>query len=66
MDDYKKLAVRYLQMNKKRTAFTIAGVTIAVMVLFVILNLGWSWVLHYREQIREENNYEIVLLTESE
>lgn len=65
MNDYKELAVRYLQMNKRRTAITISGVSIAVMVLFVMLNLGWSWILHFREQLREENDYEMVLFTES-
>lgn len=65
MNDYKKLSIRYLQMNKKRTMLTIAGVSVAVTILFAMLNLGLSWVLHYREQIREENNYEIVLFTEN-
>lgn len=65
MSDYKKLSIRYLKMNKKRTILTIAGVSVTVIVLFVMLNLGWSWVLNYREKIREEKDYEIVLFTES-
>ena len=57
MDNYRTLAVRYLKMNKRRSIVTVMGVAVAVMVLYMILNLGWSAVLHEREKIREENDY---------
>lgn len=66
MTDYKQLAVRYLKGNKKRTILTVMGATIAVIGLFVLLNLGWSFLLHKREQIREQDDYEFVLFTKSE
>ena len=66
MDNYRTLAVRYLKMNKRRSIVTVMGVAVAVMVLYMILNLGWSAVLHEREKIREENDYELVLFTENQ
>lgn len=66
MNNYKELAISYLKMNKKRSMVTVLGVTVAVTVLYTILNLGWSALLDYRETVREEQDYEIVLLTETE
>lgn len=66
MNNYKKLAIRYLKMNKRRSIVTVFGVTVAVAVLYAILNLGWSALLNFREMAREEQDYEIVLLTETE
>ncbi|MCM1159412.1 MAG: hypothetical protein NC300_12010 [Bacteroidales bacterium] len=66
MKDYKALAVRYLKLNKKRSIITIAGVSVAAMVLFVLLNLICSSILKVREEIRETADYEIILCTETE
>ena len=66
MKDYKQLAIRYLKMNRRRSLVTIFGAVIATMVLYCILNLGWSKLLQYREQIREQEGYEIVLFTETQ
>lgn len=66
MKDYKQLAIRYLKMNRRRSLVTIFGAVIATMVLYCILNLGWSKLLQYREQIREQGDYEIILFTETQ
>ena len=66
MDNYRQMAVRYLKLNKKRSIVTILGVTVAVAVLYTMLNLGWSRLLQQREELREEQDYEIVFLTETE
>ena len=66
MKDYKQLAIRYLKMNRRRSLVTILGAVIATMVLYCILNLGWSKLLQYREQIREQGDYEIILFTETQ
>lgn len=65
MDNYLQLAIRYLRLNKKRSLLTIIGATIAVIVLFMILNLGWSYLLHTREKLRSDHDYEMVFLTET-
>lgn len=66
MNDYRKLAVRYLKMNRKRCIVTIVGVAVAVTILYVILNLSWSALLGMRENLRSSQDYEIVLLTENQ
>ncbi len=66
MNNYKELAVKYLKLNKRRSTLTIIGAALSVMVIFLALNLAWSYVLHERETIREENDYEIIVLTETE
>lgn len=65
MEDYKKLSIRYLKLNKRRSIVTILGVTVAVMVLYILLNLGWSRLLKERKDLRETQDYEIVLFTET-
>ena len=65
MNNYRQMAVRYLQLNKRRSRVTVLGVAVAVMVLYTMLNLVWCWVLMQREQIREEKDYEIVFFTET-
>lgn len=64
MKDYKMLAVRYLQNNKKRTVVTIIGVTLSVMVLFVMLNTAYNYVIKQRERIRQNGDYEFILNTD--
>ena len=66
MKDYKQLAVRYLKMNRLRSLVTIFGAMIATMVIYCMLNLGWSKLLQYREQMREQGDYEIVLFTKTQ
>ncbi|MGN0155056.1 MAG: ABC transporter permease [Lachnospiraceae bacterium] len=66
MENYRQLAIRYLKMNKRRSLVTVFGVIVATTVLYVILNLGWSALLHYRDTIREKGDYEIVLLTQTQ
>ncbi|MCM1499454.1 MAG: ABC transporter permease [Clostridium sp.] len=66
MNDYRKLAVRYLKLNRKRSIVTVVGVTVAVTILYVILNLGWSALLGMRENLRASQDYEIVFLTETQ
>ena len=65
MNTYLGLALQYLKLNKKRSLITIFAVTIAVTVLYLILNIGWCKLLEVREELREEQNYEIVYLTET-
>lgn len=59
------LAMKYLQKNKRRTAITIIGITLSVIVLYTIINLSYSYILTQRENIRKEGDYEIVLLTDN-
>lgn len=66
MENYRQLAIRYLTMNKRRSLVTIFGVIVATTVLYVMLNLGWSALLKYRDTIREKGDYEIVLFTETQ
>lgn len=66
MKDYRAIAFRYLKLNKKRVVITMAGVTITVIALYMILNLAWSYLLHYRQQKRVDADYQIVLFTQSE
>lgn len=66
MNNYRRLAIRYLKMNRKRSIVTVIGVTVAVTILYVILNLGWSALLGMREDLRNSQDYEIVFLTENQ
>lgn len=65
MQNYKQLAFRYLKLNKRRSIVTILGVAVATMVLYLMLNMGWSAILNQRKVEREKQDYEIVLLTET-
>ena len=66
MKHYRELAVRYLKMNKRRSTITVIGVAVAVTVLYTLLNLGWCALLQYRERIRVDRDYEMILFTELE
>ena len=48
MNTYLELALRYLKMNKKRSAVTIFAVTVAVAILYMGLNVGWCELLKAR------------------
>lgn len=65
MNNYKQLALKYLKINKNRSIITILGVMMGTMVLYLLLNLGWSALLNQRKVIREDRDYEIVLFTET-
>ena len=65
MDNYISLAMRYLKLNKKRTYLTVFGASVATMILFAVLNMGWSYVLNQRKVIRADKDYDIVFLTET-
>lgn len=66
MTDYKMLAVYYLRHNKKRSITTILGVVIAVLVLFVLLNIALDYFLDQRAAVRKEADYDFVLYTETQ
>lgn len=66
MKDYKVLAVRYLKQNKNRSIITILGTTLTVMILYSLLNIGWGYLLQTRQDMRETQDYEFVLFTETE
>lgn len=65
MENYKELSIRYLKLNKRRSIVTVLGVATAVMVLYLLLNLGWSRLLKERKDLRQTQDYEIVLFTET-
>ncbi|MGN0439102.1 MAG: ABC transporter permease, partial [Lachnospiraceae bacterium] len=65
MDNYKQLALRYLKLNRNRSIITVIGTAITVTVLFALLNLGWSAVLNLRTNLRQEQDYEVVFMTET-
>lgn len=66
MKYYYILAIRYLQQNRRRTIRTILGVALTVMFLYGFFNLMYSLLLQLRIDEREEQDYELVLLTEDE
>lgn len=67
MENYRKLAVRYLNMNKKRNIITIFGVVVTTMLLFMFLNICYSLLVNEQKKAREASgDYEIVLFLESE
>lgn len=66
MESYIDLAMKYVKKNKRRSIITICGVTVSVMVLYIILNLFWCYLINYRKDIRSETDYEIVLFSETE
>lgn len=65
MDNYISLAIRYLKLNKKRTYLTVFGASVAAMILFAVLNMGWSYVLNQRKMLRADKDYDIVFMTET-
>ncbi len=65
LGDYKELAVKYLRLNRGRSIVTIIGVMITVMLLYGGLNLAYSYLLHTREEVRQESDYDFVVMAES-
>lgn len=66
MTNYIQLAIKYLQQNKNRSLITILGAAITVTILYALLNTGWGYLLEAREEMRESQDYELVLFTETE
>lgn len=66
MEHYTDLAFRYIRMKRGRSLITVFGVSVSVMLLYIILNLGWSYLLNDRAWVREQKDYEIVLLTQDQ
>lgn len=66
MEHYYTLAIRYLQQNIRRTIVTILGVMLTAAVLYGGLNLAYCLLLQRRAELREEQDYELVLFTEDE
>lgn len=58
MTDYRQLAVIYLKHNRKRCLVTVMGVALCVIILFVIMNLGVSYIVTQRDAQREKTDYE--------
>lgn len=65
MNNYKSLAVHYLKLNKKRTILTILGTSLTVMVLYLLLNIGFSYMDYMKEETIKDGDYEMILYTES-
>ncbi len=53
MNDYRKLAIRYLKNNKKRTFLTILGAALSTMILFAFLNSMMSLYVTYEESLKK-------------
>lgn len=62
MTDYRQLAVIYLKHNRKRCLVTVMGVAFCVIILFVIMNLGVSYIVTRRDAQREKTDYEAYFL----
>lgn len=60
MTSYGQLAIVYLKNNRKRCLVTVAGVALCVVLLFVVMNLGVSYVVTQREAQRAKTDYEAV------
>ena len=65
MKDYKQLAYRYLIQNKKRTALTVMGVALSVMIIFAFINGMISFWITQRNACREAIKHEVRFWCES-
>lgn len=66
MENYKALAIQYLKLNKRRTILTILGTALTVLLLYVLMNVCFSYIDREKaEYIKIEGDYEIVLYTET-
>lgn len=66
MENYKTLALQYLKMNKKRTVLTILGTWLTVLILYVLLNLLFSYMDYMKaDYISLYGDYEMILYTET-
>ena len=53
MDNYCKLAIRYLKMNRRRSVITILGVVITTTLLVTFLNMAYLALIQSRNSYRE-------------
>lgn len=65
MDNYKTIALRYLKLNKKRSMITVLGVAFTVLVLYILLNAGFSFLDMEKAKVLKETNYEMIFYTET-
>ncbi len=65
MENYKALGMKYLKMNKKRTVLTILGTALTVFLLYLILNVGLSYLDKLKADILADGDYEMVFYTET-
>ncbi|MBQ9983062.1 MAG: ABC transporter permease [Lachnospiraceae bacterium] len=65
MENYKSIALRYLKLNKRRSMITVLGVAFTVLVLYILLNAGFSYLDVEKENVLKESNYEMVFYTET-
>ena len=66
MENYKSLAIQYLKLNKRRTILTILGTSLTVLILYVLLNVLFSYTDSIKEQyISMYGDYEMILYTET-
>lgn len=66
MDNYCKLAIRYLKMNRRRSVITILGVVITTTLLVTFLNMAYLALIQSRNSYRESGDYEMVFFTETQ
>ena len=64
MEDYRELGSKYLKTNKKRSLITLIGCFIVAAGLFMFLNSMVCWVENCREEAREKDDWEILILTD--
>lgn len=65
MENYKAIALQYLKLNKRRTILTILGTAITVVILYIMLNLGFSYIDLKRAEVIKEGDYEMLFYTET-
>ncbi|MBQ9983058.1 MAG: ABC transporter permease [Lachnospiraceae bacterium] len=66
MGNYKALAIQYLKLNKRRTILTILGTSMTVLILYVLLNMLFSYMDNMKEEyINLYGDYEMILYTET-
>ena len=64
METYKDLGSKYLKQNRRRSFITVLGCFIVSTILFMFLNSMVCWVENCREEAREEDDFEILVLTD--
>lgn len=65
MENYKGIALRYLKLNKRRTILTVLGTALTVVILYMILNFGFSYVDNKKAEVIKEGDYEMLFFTET-
>ena len=65
MQNYKTVALRYLKLNKRRSIVTVLGTAFTVLILYILLNAGFSYLDMEKTKVLKERNYEMIFYTES-